>query len=199
VSSPGTTSLCPGGCGQPLETDQAFCPRCGNPVAHVHPAPSKPRCDLSSYARKIRILGLAWLMFAVYALLAAIANVVFLRSMVVSSSAMRGPLSTAWFGPSVLSILAVGTVRGAVLFFGGWGLLKRWRWGRRVAIAAGLLVAVRGMWSLIDQDYSYPLDRVEYLLEIAFGVCTLVVLMGSRNQTLYDSGVEQASGSQSLV
>jgi uncharacterized membrane protein (DUF2068 family) len=60
-------------------------------------------------------------------------------------------------------------LRAVVCAIAGWGLLERTQWGRIMAIIAAVICMLK-----------FPFGT-------ALGVATLVILLGYRNSTLYDS------------
>jgi uncharacterized membrane protein (DUF2068 family) len=60
-------------------------------------------------------------------------------------------------------------LRAVVCAIAGWGLLERTQWGRIMAIIAAVICMLK-----------FPFGT-------AIGVATLVILLGYRNSTLYDS------------
>ncbi|MGA9061454.1 MAG: zinc ribbon domain-containing protein [Terracidiphilus sp.] len=163
------------GCGHVLEPGQAVCPQCGRPVAPIAPVlPPVPNLqfELASYASKIRVLGILWLVFAGVSLLFGIAGLGFLHAFFSGGFGpwMHGNTPPMWFFPALLRFAWVIMVGRAILSaVAGWGLLERTEWGRIVAIVAAIL-------SLF---HVFPFGLI-------LGVATLIILIGARNWTLYE-------------
>ena len=74
-----------------------------------------------------------------------------------------------WFFPGLLRFAWIFIVGRSILAaVAGWGLLERTQWGRIVAIIAAILCLVR-----------LPLGT-------ALGIATLIILIGTRNWSLYE-------------
>lgn len=164
------------GCGQALEAGQAFCPKCGKPLAPpVPPVPGLPFL-LESYAGKIRLLSIFWMVYAGFSLLAGLAALTFAKAFFSGGFGpwmhgpwMNGPMPPFWFGPAFLHLIwAALLVRAALAFAAGWGLMEHTQWGRLVAIVAAILSLIK-----------FPFGT-------AIGIWTLVMLLGYRNSSLYE-------------
>ena len=80
-----------------------------------------------------------------------------------------GPLSHMDFFPGLLRFAWLFMVGRSILAaVAGWGLLERTQWGRIVALVAAILSLVR-----------LPLGT-------ALGIATLIILIGTRNWSLYE-------------
>jgi len=164
------------GCGQALEAGQAFCPKCGRPMAPVvPPVPGLPFL-LESYAGKIRVLSIFWMVYAGLSLVFGFAGLLFAKSFLSGgfgpwghSPWMNGPMPPFWMGPAFFHFIwVVLLLRAALAFAAGWGLMEHSRWGRLVAIVAAIFCLLK-----------FPFGT-------AMGVWTLVMLLGYRNSSLYD-------------
>lgn len=159
------------GCGQALEPGQGFCPRCGRPVAPIVPPAPDPRFLLASYASKVRVLGILWLVWAGLSLIFGFAGLAFAHALMGGAfgSWMHGPTPPVWVFPAILHVawlfLAARAILSAVA---GWGLLEHTEWGRIVAIIAAIV-------SLIKIPFG-----------TALGIATLIILLGYRNTSLYE-------------
>jgi hypothetical protein len=130
---------------------------------------------LESYAGKVRVLSLAWFVYAALSLLTGIAGLTFARAFF---SHHFGPWGHGpwgdnswpdWFGPAILNFVWIAiTVRSALALIAAWGLYERTQWGRIVAIVAAFLSLLK-----------FPFGT-------ALGIWSLVVLLGYQNSTLYD-------------
>jgi hypothetical protein len=163
-------------CGQNLQPGQAFCPRCGRPMAVPPPNIPGLQFQLENYAGKIRALSVVWFIYAGLSLVLSFAGMTFARLFLHSHFGpwghgpwINGPFRPEWFGPIVIQFVWLFALLWSVFLFAvGWGLMQRQPWGRMVAIVAAFLVL-----------FKFPLGT-------ALGIWTLVMLMGYRNQTLYE-------------
>ena len=166
------------GCGQDLTPGQPACPRCGRPMSvALPPLTSVPgfQFELESYAGKVRALGLVWVIYGGLTLVLSFVGMAFARAFMFNHfgpwphSWSGSPLRPEWFGPVFLHFIWVFVLmRAALLFAAGWGLMERAPWARIVAIVAAFLSILK-----------FPFGT-------ALAIWTLVMLMGYRNQTLYD-------------
>ena len=165
------------GCGQGLQQGQTFCPQCGRPVAVAPPPVPGFQFELDNYAGKIRALSTVWFIYAGLNLLLSFAGMTFARFAMLNHWGpwrhgpwMNGPFRPEWFGPNILQFIwVIALLWVGFLFAVGWGLKNREPWGRMVAIVAAFLNLFKFV----------PLGT-------ALGIWTMVVLMGYRNQTLYE-------------
>ena len=133
--------------------------------------------QLDAYAGKIRALSTVWFIYAGLNLVLSFVGMTFARAFLFNHFGpwshgpwMNGPLRPEWFGPGVLNIIWVFAILWvAFLFVVGWGLKERAPWARILAIVAAFLNLFKFV----------PIGT-------ALGIWTLVMLMGYRNQTLYD-------------
>lgn len=159
------------GCGRVLEPGQLVCPQCNRPVAPAVPPVPGFEFALASYAGKIRVLGILWLIYAGISLIFGFVGMAVLHSIFSGGNApwMHGPAPHIWFLPAIVRFAWVFLLGRAVLAaIAGWGLLERTEWGRILAIIAAILCLVR-----------IPLGT-------ALGIATLIILIGARNWTLYE-------------
>jgi hypothetical protein len=165
------------GCGQALAPGQGFCPQCGRPVAP--PVPTIPGLDfqLQNYAGKVKALAVVWFIYAGFSMLAGFAGLAFVQAFLsgrfgpwMHSPFVQGPLPPEWLGPAIIHFAWVILVlRAALMIVAAWGLLERTQWGRIVAIVAAFLSLLK-----------FPFGT-------ALGIWTLVMLLGYRNTTLYQT------------
>ena len=152
---------------------QVQCPRCGRPqTVGVPPVPGF-EFELNSYAGKVRALSIVWFIYAGITLLFSFLGMAFARAFMFNHFGpwghWDGPVRPEWFGPAFLHFVWVFVVARAVLLFAaGWGLIERAPWGRMVAIVAAFLSLIK-----------FPFGT-------ALAIWTLVMLMGYRNQRLYE-------------
>jgi hypothetical protein len=160
------------GCGHTLNPGQPVCPQCNRPVAPLAPPVPGFEFVLAAYASKIRVLGILWLVYAGLSLLFGFAGLAFLHSFFSGGSApwMHGNMPQMWFFPTLIRFAWVFLLGRAILAaVAGWGLLERTEWGRIVAIIAAIL----------NLFHFFPFG-------LAMGIATLIILIGSRNWTLYE-------------
>ncbi len=159
------------GCGRSLEQGQVICPQCNRPVAPAVPPVPGFEFVLAGYASKIRVLGILWLVYAGITLIFGFAGLAFAHAFMSGGFGpwMHGHAPQMWFFPGLLRFAWVFLLGRAVLAaVAGWGLLERTQWGRIVAIVAAILSLIR-----------IPLGT-------ALGIATLIILIGTRNWTLYE-------------
>jgi hypothetical protein len=162
-------------CGQGLQVGQPVCPRCGHPVMMAPPPVPGLQFELATYASKIRALSTVWFIYGGLSLILSFAGMAFARAFMFNRFGPWGhgwwntPFGPNWFGPEFLHFIWLFIVlRACLLFAAGWGLMEHAPWGRVVAIVAAILSLVK-----------FPFGT-------ALGIWTLVMLLGYRNQTLYD-------------
>ena len=165
------------GCGHVIETGQAVCPQCNRPVAPAAPPgyPMPPaqsfEFQLASYAGKVRVLGILWLVYAGLSLLLGFAGMEFLKTFISHGFGpwANGPMFGDWFGPALIHVAWILlSVRAVLCAVAGWGLLERTQWGRIVAIIAAFVCIIK-----------VPFGT-------ALGIASLIILLGYRNSALYD-------------
>jgi len=162
-------------CGQVIAPGQGICPQCQRPVAAVIPPVPGLEFELQAYAGKIRALSVVWFIYAGCALLSGILGMAFAKSLFAGHFGpwMGGPWGhngfPFFFAPALLHFMwATLFVRACLALAAGWGLMERAPWGRIVAIVAAFLSLLR-----------FPIGT-------AIGIWTLIVLMGYRNNSLYE-------------
>lgn len=165
------------GCGYAIEPGQGFCPQCGRPVAPAAPPgfPAPPASSfeyqLASYAGKVRVLGILWLVYAGLTLLLGFAGIAFFKAFFSYGFGpwMNGPMPPNWFGSALIPFIwLLLSIRAVLCAVAGWGLLERTQWGRIVAIIAAIVCLIK-----------IPLGT-------ALGIATLIILLGYRNSALYE-------------
>lgn len=163
-------------CGQPLQPGQAVCPRCGRPQAVAPPPVPGLQFELQNYAGKVHALSVVWFIYGGLTLVFSLFGMAFARAFMFHHFGpwghgywMNGPFRPEWFGPAILEFAWIfAMLWSAFLLAAGWGLMHHEPWGRMVAIVAAFL-----------NLFKFPFGT-------ALGIWTLVMLMGYRNQTLYD-------------
>ena len=162
------------GCGQALAQGQLVCPQCGRPAAPPVPPVPGFQFQLENYASKIRVLSIFWFVYAGLGFVLGIAGLTFAKALFSGAfgpwmhGPMHGPMPF-FMGPAFLHWMwLVLTLRSLLAFAAGYGLMQHQQWGRLVAIVASVLCILK-----------FPFGT-------AMGIWTLVVLLGYRNQTLYE-------------
>jgi hypothetical protein len=165
------------GCGQALAPGQGFCPQCGRPVAPAVPPVPGMIYQVQTYASKIKTLAVFWFVYAGLNLVLGFVGVAFLHAFWANShwgnwdhwnGPWGGPFGP-WFGLALVRfawiaiLLRVGSALAA-----GWGLIERAPWGRFVALIAAFLNIIHPIFGTI------------------LGIFTLVLLLGFRNNALYN-------------
>jgi hypothetical protein len=148
-------------------------------VAPLTPIPPVPNLEfeLASYASKIRVLGILWLVYAGLSLIFGFVGLAFAHAFFSGGFGlwMHGPWGHGstpplWIFPALLRFAWIFVVGRAILsVVAGWGLLERTQWGRIVAIIAAIL----------NFFHFFPFG-------LAMGIATLIILIGARNWTLYE-------------
>jgi hypothetical protein len=163
------------GCGLALAPGQPVCPQCGRPAAV--PAPPVPGMAylVATYASKVKTLGVFWIVYAGINLLFGLAGMAFLRAWMSHwGGTNHGPWDggfpfSPWFGPAILHFgFTIVWLRTGLALAAGWGLIERTQWGRFVALVAAFLSILK-----------FPFGT-------ALAIFTLVLLLGYRNNTLYN-------------
>ncbi len=159
------------GCGQAMEPGQAFCPKCGRPLAPAVPPVPGLQFQVESYAGKVKALSIFWFVYAGLSLVLGLAGLTFAKAFMSGGMGpwMHGPMPPMWLGPAFVHLIWVMLVlRAGLALAAGWGLMEHTQWGRLVAIVAAILCLIK-----------FPFGT-------ALGIWTLVMLLGYRNSTLYD-------------
>jgi hypothetical protein len=161
------------GCGLALAPGQPVCPQCGRPAPiAAPPVPGMPYL-VSTYASKIKTLGVFWIIYAALNLLLGLAGMAFLHAWMNHWGWSHGPWSGefplgSWFGPALVHLaLLAAILRSVLAFAAGWGLIERTQWGRFAALVAAFLSLIK-----------FPFGT-------ALAIFTLVLLLGYRNNALY--------------
>jgi hypothetical protein len=162
-------------CGCGLTAGLAACPRCGAPMMSV-PPPSYPgfQFELANYASKMRALSTVWFIYGALALVFGIMGMAFADAWISGRGPwMHGPWAHGgfpfWFGPTIIRFGWMYVIaRSGLALMAGWGLMERRSWGRIVAIIAAFA------------------NLIKFPFGTALGVWTLLMLLGYRNNTLYD-------------
>jgi hypothetical protein len=127
--------------------------------------------QVESYAGKVKVLGIFWLVYAGLSLILGLAGLTFAKAFLSGGMGpwMHGPMAPMWMGPAFIHFIWVAIViRAGLALAAGWGLMEHAQWGRLVAIVAAILSLIK-----------FPFGT-------ALGIWTLVMLLGYRNSTLYD-------------
>jgi len=164
------------GCGQILTPGAGICLQCGRPATVAVPPVPGMAYLINNYSSKVRTLGVFWFVYAGLSLLMGLAGLAFARAFLANHFGMwghnpwgYGPFGSPWFGPAMLRFAGlIVVVRTGLALAAGWGLMEHARWGRFVALVAAFL------------------NILKFPFGTALAICTLVLLMGYRNNTLYD-------------
>lgn len=161
------------GCGQALGQGQLVCPQCGRQVAPPVPPVPGLQFEIENYAGKIRLLSIFWFVYAGLGFLVGIAGLTFMKAFFAGAGGpwgpwMHGPMPF-FMGPAFFHLIWIFLVgRSLLAAAAGYGLMTHAPWGRLVAIIAAIL-------SLLKIPFG-----------TALGVWTLLVLLGYRNEQLYN-------------
>ena len=159
------------GCGQALTAGQTFCPQCGRPVAAPVPPVPGLQFQLESFAGKIRVLGIVWYIYAGLLLVFSLVGMAFARAFLIGHfhNFMIGDVPMPWLGPAILHFAwLIIIIRVGLSLVAGYGLTQHAPWGRIVAIVSAFFSILK-----------FPLGT-------ALAIWTLVMLLGYRNNALYD-------------
>lgn len=164
------------GCGQAVAPEQPFCPQCGRQIAP--PVPPVPGLSylLENYASKVKTLGIFWIIYGVGGFLLSVAALTFAKALFSGGFGpwmhgpwAHGPMPPFFLAPAFMNLIWFFlVVRSALALVAGWGLLQHAPWGRLVAIVAAI----------------FNLLKIPF--GTAMGIWTLIVLLGYRNNALYD-------------
>lgn len=160
-------------CGASIPSGQAACPHCGQPSVPTAPPAPGLEFELLRYRGDIKVLAIAWYVYAGLSLLLGITGLSFARLFFMGHFGpwMHGPIPPG-IPPGLISMamhlvwIAI-VVRAALAFVTGWALMEHRQWGRIFAIVIAIL------------------NLLKFPVGTALGVWTLVMLLGYRNSTLY--------------
>jgi hypothetical protein len=175
-------------CGQQLQPSQAACPKCGRPVnANIPSTPQQVPVaaggpypgTLSRVERHIHTLGVMWLVYAGWLLITWAFAATFMAGFLGMQHhwgpwGHMGPFGpefpfgrVPWLIPFITFMLVARSILGIVT---GVGLLHRERWGRILAIVAGVLVLLKPvlgtalgiytLWVLVPSDSAREYDEI---------------------------------------
>ena len=161
------------GCGQALAPGQLVCSQCGRQVAPPVPPVPGIQFELENYAGKIRTLSIFWFVYAGLGFLLGMAGITFARAFFEGHMGPWGPWmhgpAPFFMGPAFLHLMWLFILlRSALAAAAGYGLMTHSSWGRLVAIIAAVLSILK-----------FPFGT-------AMAIWTLIMLLGYRNQSLYD-------------
>jgi hypothetical protein len=159
------------GCGQALMPGQTFCPQCGRPMAAPVPPVPDFQFQIQSFAGKVRALSIVWYIYAGLTFVFGFIGMAFARAALAGRFGhwMNGPMPMEWMGPAILHLAWIFIViRAGLALAAGYGLMEHAPWGRVVAIVAAFFSILK-----------FPLGT-------ALAIWTLVMLLGYRNNALYD-------------
>lgn len=164
------------GCGLALVAGQPVCPQCGRPVAAQVPSVPGMNFLVDTYAGKVRTLAVFWFVYAGLNLLLGFVGMAFMRAFFAHSGFWQhGPWANGdfpfgnWFFPAIWQLAWIFLIlRVALAVAAGWGLIEQAPWGRFVALVAAFL-----------SIFKFPFGT-------ALAIFTLVLLLGYRNNMLYN-------------
>jgi zinc-ribbon domain len=161
-------------CGTAIPAGQTACPQCGQPMAQAAPLAQPlippPALEVEQYRHHVRILAIAWFVYAGLSLLLGLAGLNLARHFLMGDFGqhMHGHMQQEWI-PMVMHLgWAALLIRAGLALVTGWALLQQARWGRIFAIVIAILCLFR-----------IPLGT-------ALGIWTLVMLLGYRHTALYE-------------
>jgi len=136
-------------CGQAIDAYQPYCPRCGRQVTPIATAPAPPWVWTRVH-RHVHTLGILWVVYAGFILLAWLAALPFLAgvfhgwmgpwNMGHMHEGFNFPFSRLpWFVPLITVVLTIRAILSAVA---GVALLRRASWGRVMAIVMAVLALI---------------------------------------------------------
>lgn len=136
-------------CGQAMDAYQPYCPRCGRQATPIATQPAPPWVWTRVH-RHVHTLGILWVVYAGYILLAWAAALPFLTgvfhgwmgpwNMGHMHEGFNFPFShMPWFVPLITVILTIRAILSAVA---GIALLRRASWGRVMAIVMAVLALI---------------------------------------------------------
>lgn len=158
-------------CGQAITPGQTFCPQCGRPLAPPVPPVPGLQFQLESFAGKIRTLSVVWYIYAGLILVTSIIGMAFANAFLAGRfhHFMNPQMPMEWLGPAILHFAWIFIViRVGLAAAAAYGLMEHAPWGRVVAIVAAIF------------------NILKFPLGTALGIWTLVVLLGYRNNALYE-------------
>jgi len=146
-------------CGQRIES-QPICPKCGTSTGVASQANAMPFNPVSKVVRHLRIVGILWVVYAIYLAVRWLLILPFLHAWAGGGALwMNG--SDTWvyapFHPSgwFLHFLAVAVLIRVVLsLIVGYALLTRQRWGRIFAIVIAILTLIKPLWGTLLAIYT---------------------------------------------
>jgi hypothetical protein len=160
-------------CGTAIPAGQTTCPQCGQPMAQASPAFPPPlparSLEVEQYRNHLRVLAIAWFVYAGLSLLLGLVRLNFARMWIGDfGPRMHGYIPPA-FGPMIVHFAWISIViRSGLALIAGWALLEQATWGRIFAIVIAIL------------SLFHP------LLGTALGIWTLVMMLGYRHAVLYE-------------
>lgn len=156
------------GCGQPLAPYQQACAHCGKPAMPAAPAGFLPYTRVQ---RHVHTLAILWVVYSTFAILAWFVAIPFMGFMFAHGHSMfHGDFP---FGMPFHWLMTAGTIfiylRSGLGLLVGFGLLRRERWARPLALVVGILMLLK-----------IPFGT-------ALGIYTLWVLVPTQSAMEYDA------------
>ena len=143
-------------CGKEIQPGHVYCSSCGKPV--VAPVAVLAPNRLEQHRR---LLGILWLVYALFTLLGGVAlvvvaNVIFGHMRVWHESAPN------FVHPLLMFIGLLILVKGILSLVAAWGLLERLQWARMLAVVLGMIslfnipfgtaLGIYTLWVLMSRD-----------------------------------------------
>jgi hypothetical protein len=155
------------GCGAALQSDQAFCSRCGKEVKSGMHVAGPRRSRLQEH---VRLLGILWLAMGAVNVIGAMVLYILSRTIFGGHFIPPGEADVpANFLHNLMAFLAIAVlVKAAAGVAAGWGLLQRESWARLIALILGFIALL-----------SVPLGT-------ALGIYTLWVLLPAESEREYE-------------
>jgi len=156
-------------CGSPLQTNQAFCDKCGKEIrpgfSVAYPRPDRVR-------EHVRLLGILWLAYAAFHVVGGIVLSILSRTLFVRHPAIGAP-NVPPFLHGLFAMLGLFLLAKSLFgFITGWGLLQREPWGRVLAMIMAFLallnvpfgtgLGVYTLWVLLPAE-----SEKQYMQQIA--------------------------------
>jgi len=158
-------------CGNAIPAGQVACPQCGRPMAQVAPPippPIHASLEVEQYRNHIRILAIAWFVYAGLSLLLGFAGLSCAGMFWMGRARMHANMPPGLV-PMIMHFAWISVVvRAGLALFTGWALLQQAHWGRIFAIVIAILVLFHPVFGT------------------ALGIWTLVMMLGYRHAMLYE-------------
>ena len=152
-------------CGTALNSEQAFCSRCGKEVrpgfSVAYPRPNRVR-------EHVRMLGILWLAYSAFHFMGGIVISILARTFFTRNPEFGMPHGPPFLHGFFLMLGLFLLAKSVAGFAGGWGLLQREPWARGLALIVAFI-------ALLD----FPIGT-------GLGVYTLWVLLPAESEQQYE-------------